>query len=48
MKDLYVNLNLSFADAYYAVLMERLHLTEIVTFDKEFDRVPGITRVEPS
>jgi predicted nucleic acid-binding protein len=31
--DLYVNLNLSFADAYYAVLMERLILTEIVTFD---------------
>ena len=46
--DLYVNLNVSFADAYYAVLMERLNLTEIVTFDKEFDRVPGITRVEPS
>ena len=46
--DLYVNLNLSFADAYYAVLMERLHLTEIVTFDADFDWVPGITRVEPS
>ena len=46
--DLYVGLNLPLADAYYAVLMERLKLTEIVTFDKEFDRVPGITRLEPS
>lgn len=44
---LYVNKNLPFADAYYAVLMKELHLTEIVSFDPEFDRVEGITRVEP-
>jgi predicted nucleic acid-binding protein len=43
--DLYVNLNISFADAYHAVLMERLGLEEIATFDDEFDRVPGIRRV---
>ena len=36
------------ADAYYAALMERLKLTEIVTFDADFHWVPGITRVEPS
>src|SRR5918999_6323477 len=29
---LYVEQNLPFADAYHAVLMEQLHLTEIVTF----------------
>lgn len=45
--DLYVNLNLPFADAYHAALMRSLKLTEIVTFDREFNRIPGITRQEP-
>lgn len=45
--DLYVDLNLPFADAYHAVLMGHLKLDEIVTFDTEFDRLPGIRRVEP-
>ena len=44
---MYVNLNLPFADAYHAILMQRLTLTKIVTFDREFNRIPGITRVEP-
>jgi predicted nucleic acid-binding protein len=44
---LYVENNLPFADAYHAVLMEQLNLTEIVTFDRDFDHVPGITRREP-
>ena len=45
--DLYVDLNLSFADAYYAVLMQQGRLSQIISFDKEFDRVPGIKRMEP-
>lgn len=45
--DLYVTLNLPFADAYHAALMQSLKLTEIMTFDREFNRVPGITRQEP-
>jgi predicted nucleic acid-binding protein len=45
--NLYVDLNLSFADAYHAVLMDRLHLTEIITYDRGFDRVPGVLRQEP-
>ena len=45
--DLYVDLKLPFADACHAVLMERLKAGEIVTFDREFDRVPGIQRLEP-
>jgi predicted nucleic acid-binding protein len=45
--DRYVDLNLPFADAYHAVLMEHLKLTEIISFDRHFDRVPGITRQEP-
>lgn len=45
--DLYVDLNLSFADAYHAVVMQQSKLNQIVTFDKGFDRVPEIERVEP-
>lgn len=44
---LYVHKNLPFADAYYAVLMKELHLTEIFSFDPDFDKVEGITRIEP-
>jgi predicted nucleic acid-binding protein len=45
--DLYVNLNISFADAYHAALMDQWKLTEVVRFDAEFDRVAGIKRLEP-
>jgi len=45
--DLYVELKLPFADAYHAALMEHLKLEEIVSFDRDFDRVDGIRRVEP-
>ena len=45
--DLYVDLNLSFIDAYHVVLMKRLGLTDIVTFDRQLDRVSGIRRLEP-
>ncbi len=45
--DFYVNLNISFADAYHAVLMAEDGLSEIVSFDRHFDRVPGIRRIEP-
>ena len=43
----YVDLNISFADAYHAALMLEQKLSEVVTFDHHFDRIPGITRVEP-
>lgn len=45
--DLYVERNLPFADAYHTVLMEHLTLTEIVSFDVDFDHIPGIKRLEP-
>jgi predicted nucleic acid-binding protein len=45
--DLYVDLNLPFADAYHAALMQGLKLDRIVTFDQHFNRIPGITRAEP-
>lgn len=45
--DLYVSLNLSFADCYHAVLMERLKLDEIVTFDRGFEKIKSVQRTEP-
>lgn len=45
--DLYVRLNLPFVDAYHAVIMKRQKLTKIVSFDRDYDRIPGITRIEP-
>jgi predicted nucleic acid-binding protein len=38
---------LSFADCYHAVLARHLGCTEIITFDRGFDRIPGLTRREP-
>ena len=43
----YVDSNISFADAFHAVMMEGLKLKEIVSFDREFDRIPTVRRVEP-
>ncbi|HEX2172620.1 MAG TPA: PIN domain-containing protein [Dehalococcoidia bacterium] len=45
--DLYIDRNISFADAYHVELMERLKLNEVVSFDRDFDRVVGLWRVEP-
>lgn len=38
---------IDFIDAYNAATMERRGLNEIYSYDPDFDRVPGITRVEP-
>lgn len=46
--DLYVDKNMSFADAYHVALMEQLGVEEIASFDRDFDRVPGIKRVDPN
>ena len=45
--ELYTGLTLPFADAYHAVLMHRLRLSEIISFDADFDRVDGIRRLAP-
>ncbi len=37
---------LGFADAYHVVLMQRLRLDQILSFDTDFDHVPGISRRE--
>ena len=38
---------LDFEDALSVAHMERLGVTEIVSYDRDFDRVPGIIRLEP-
>ena len=45
--DLYAGLNVSFAAAYHAVLMNRLALGSIISFDRGIDRLPGLDRIEP-
>jgi predicted nucleic acid-binding protein len=39
--------SLSFADCYHAVLSQHLGCTAFMSFDRGFDRIPGITRIEP-
>jgi len=38
---------LSFADCYHLLSTRHLGLTQIYTFDRKMDRLPGVTRVEP-
>ena len=45
--DLYVEQNISFADAYNAVYMDAHDADEVYSYDAEFDRVTRINRVEP-
>lgn len=45
--EIYVTADISFADAYHAVLMERLGLTEVISYDHDFDRIPSVKRIEP-
>lgn len=43
----FVSLNIPYADAYHAALMAELGSTRIVSFDRDFDRVPGVHWMEP-
>ena len=46
--DLYANYpSLDFEDALSVAHMERQGISEIVTYDRDFDRLPGIKRIEP-
>lgn len=44
--DLYLNLSLGFADCYHLVLMQRMAMTEVLSFDTDFDKIPDIHRRE--
>lgn len=46
--DLYTSRRkLSFADCFHAVLAREYGTGEIISFDRGFDRIAGITRLEP-
>jgi predicted nucleic acid-binding protein len=45
--ELYENYNVPIGDAQQIELMMQEGLTEIISFDRDFDRIPGITRIEP-
>jgi len=44
---LFVEKNISFADAYTAVYMRSRHLSEIYSWDSDFDRIEGLRRITP-
>jgi predicted nucleic acid-binding protein len=45
--DIYASTNLDFVDALNVAHMERVQITTILTFDKDFDKVQDVTRREP-
>jgi predicted nucleic acid-binding protein len=45
--DLYVERNISYVDAFNALYMRSRAITEVYSWDEDFDRIVGITRVEP-
>jgi predicted nucleic acid-binding protein len=45
--NIYRDTKVSFGDAYAAAQMRAMSCTEIYSFDKDFDRLDGITRIEP-
>lgn len=45
--DLCAAANLSFGDAYIAATMEKWGSDTLYSFDRGFDRIKGITRIEP-
>jgi len=45
--NIYIDKNISFIDAYHAAFMEKEGLKEVISFDRDFDRIEGIKRKEP-
>ncbi len=44
---LYARKNVDYIDAYNAVLLKHLNLKEIYSYDRDFDKIDGIDRLEP-
>jgi len=44
---LYADLNVDFADALLSVRMFKDGVPDLITYDKHFDRLPGVQRVSP-
>ncbi|MDQ2744510.1 MAG: PIN domain-containing protein [Chloroflexota bacterium] len=45
--DHYVEQNISYADAYNAAWMREQGIAEVYSWDREYDRVAGLKRIEP-
>ena len=45
--DFYINKNISFADAYNAAYMLAEHISTIYSWNRDFDKIEGIIRLEP-
>lgn len=45
--DLYVENRMSFGDAYLAAAAMESSPAEVISFDRDFGRVPGLARIEP-
>jgi predicted nucleic acid-binding protein len=46
--DVWAGGRLDFADAYLAALARRVSDSGVLSFDRDLDRIPGVTRVDPS
>ena len=45
--DLYCEKRVDFIDAYNAVAMERAGVSQIYSYDRDFDRIEGVERITP-
>src|SRR5262245_18523996 len=45
--EIYIDQNVSFSDGYNAAYMKHRNINEIYSWDADFNRIPGIVRVEP-
>ena len=45
--DLFIERNISYVDAFNALYMQSRHIREVYSWDTDFDRIEGITRIEP-
>ena len=45
--DLYTSKNISFADAYNAAYMLSEEISYVYSWDRDFDKIEGLTRLEP-
>ena len=46
--DIFVERNISYVDAFNAAFMQTKGITEVYSWDKDFDHIVGITRIEPA
>ena len=46
--DLFVRAKMSFPDAYHTMFMQSVGISRVVSFDRDFDGVAEIQRIEPN